>query len=94
MSTEGADCHQASYQCDILKLPADCRVICKHIHEAYGEVRDIYQRQQLVYQVQDSFYQEKKIDYNPRQCVLTLFSLPMEIFISCVCTIPTICLEM
>lgn len=94
MSTEGAYCHQASYQCDILKLLADCRVICKHIHEAYGEVRGIYQRQQLVYQVQDSFYQEKKIDYNPRQSVLTLLSLPMEVFISCVCTIPIICLEM
>lgn len=43
MSTEGAGCHQASYHCDIFKLLPDCKVICKHIHEAYGEAGDIYQ---------------------------------------------------
>lgn len=86
MSTEGGECHhQASYQCDILKLLADCRVICKHIHEAYGEAGDIYQRQQLAYQVQ-----EKKMNSNSRQSVLTLLSLPMEIFISCIATISII----
>lgn len=36
-------CHQASYHCDIFKLLADCKVICKHIDEAYGEAGDIYQ---------------------------------------------------
>ena len=90
MSTEGGECHQESYQCDILKLLADCRVIGKHILEAYGEAGDIYQRQQVAYLVQDSFYREKKIDCNSRQSVLTLLSLPMEIFISCIFTIPII----
>lgn len=60
MSTEGGECHQVSYQCDILKLLADCRVICKYIDEAYGKAGDMYQRQQLAYQVQDSFTRRRK----------------------------------